>query len=150
VQATGRTDVYKHYNLNPTKGITMKTFSKLAIATIAALSCAATAVAQEAGHGSHGAHGTPSASAPNAAKSVTKGAVAGQLVDGEVKKVDKEAGKVTLRHGELKALAMPAMTMVFRAKDPAMLDQVKVGDKVKFIAEKIDGAITVVHLEHVK
>jgi Cu(I)/Ag(I) efflux system protein CusF len=125
----------------------MNTISKLATATIVALSCVATAVAQEAGHGPHGA---PSATMPKAANSVTNGAVSGQLVDGEVKKVDKEAGKVTLRHGELKALAMPAMTMVFRAKDPAMLDQVKVGDKVEFIAEKIDGAITVVHLEHVK
>jgi Cu/Ag efflux protein CusF len=71
-------------------------------------------------------------------------------VEGEVKKVDKDAGKITIRHGELKNLGMPAMTMVFRVKDPAMLDQVKAGDKVKFISEKVGGAFTLVQLENVK
>lgn len=70
-----------------------------------------------------------------------------ELAEGEVKKIDKEAGKLTLRHGELKNLNMSAMTMVFRVKDPAMLDQVKVGDKVKFAAERANGAITVVQLQ---
>ena len=56
--------------------------------------------------------------------------------EGEVRKVDKSAGKITLRHGEIKNLDMPPMTMVFTAKDPALLDKVKAGDKVLFHAEK--------------
>jgi Cu/Ag efflux protein CusF len=72
------------------------------------------------------------------------------LSDGEVRKVDKDAKKITLRHGPLQNLDMPAMTMVFQVKDPVMLDQVKVGDKVKFQAEKIGGAFTVVQIEPAK
>ena len=69
------------------------------------------------------------------------------LSEGEVRKVDKDAQKITLRHAPLANLDMPAMTMVFRVKDPAMLEQVKPGDKVRFLAEKIDGALTVTKLE---
>jgi Cu/Ag efflux protein CusF len=69
---------------------------------------------------------------------------------GEVRRVDKEAKKITLRHGPLENLDMPAMTMVFQVKDPALLDKVKVGDKVKFQAEKIGGAFTVVQIEAAK
>lgn len=65
------------------------------------------------------------------------------MTDGEVRKVDKDAQKLTLRHGPIQNLDMPGMTMVFRVKDPALLDRVKTGDKVKFAAETIDGAITV-------
>lgn len=72
------------------------------------------------------------------------------LSDGEVRKVDKDANKITLRHGPLANLDMPAMTMVFQVKDPAMLDRVKAGDKVKFQAEKIGGAFTVTQIEPVK
>jgi Cu/Ag efflux protein CusF len=61
--------------------------------------------------------------------------------------VDKEAKKITLRHGPLANLDMPAMTMVFQVKDPAMLDQVKAGDKVKFQAEKVGGAFTITKIE---
>lgn len=68
------------------------------------------------------------------------------LAEGEIKKVDKGAGKMTIKHGPLANLNMPPMTMVFRVKDAAMLDQVKSGDKVKFIAEKINGALTVTTL----
>jgi Cu(I)/Ag(I) efflux system protein CusF len=56
--------------------------------------------------------------------------------EGEVRKVDKATGKITLRHGEIKNLDMPPMTMVFTAKDPALLEKVKAGDKVLFQAEK--------------
>src|SRR5688572_23698552 len=66
--------------------------------------------------------------------------------DAEVRKVDKEAGKITLKHGPIANLDMPAMSMVFRAKDPAMLDKVKAGDKVRFKAEKIQGAYTVTEI----
>ena len=58
------------------------------------------------------------------------------LSDGEVRRVDKSAGKVTLKHGEIKNLDMPPMTMVFGVKDKALLDNVKAGDKVKFSADK--------------
>ena len=58
--------------------------------------------------------------------------------------VDKEQGKVTIKHGPLRNLEMPAMTMVFRVKDPAMLDRLKEGDKIRFVAERVDGTITVV------
>jgi Cu/Ag efflux protein CusF len=74
------------------------------------------------------------------------GAASSQMTDGLVKKVDKSAGKLTLSHGPLPN-GMPAMTMVFRVKDPAWLDQVKAGDKVRFMADQINGAMTVVHLE---
>lgn len=66
-----------------------------------------------------------------------------QPADGEVRKIDKPQGKITLRHGEIKSLDMPPMTMVFRVSDPKMLDAVAVGDKVKFDAEKIGGNYTV-------
>lgn len=69
------------------------------------------------------------------------------LSSGEVKKIDKEAGKVTLKHGPLVNLDMPPMTMVFRVKEAAMLDKIKVGDKVNFAADKIGGALTVTQIE---
>ena len=72
------------------------------------------------------------------------------LAQGEVRKVDKEAGKVTIKHGPLTNLDMPAMTMVFRVKDPVMLNQLKAGDKINFVADKIDGAYTVMRLEAIK
>ena len=72
------------------------------------------------------------------------------MADGEVRKVDKEAAKITLRHGEIRTLEMPAMTMVFQVKDKAMLDTVKVGDKVRFSAENAGGALTIVAIEVVK
>ena len=72
------------------------------------------------------------------------------VVEGEVRKVDSAAKKVTIKHGEIKNLDMPAMTMVFHVSDPAMLDKVKAGDKVKFRADKIGGAYTVVEIEAVK
>ena len=69
------------------------------------------------------------------------------MAEGEVRKVDKEAKKITIKHGPLQSLDMPAMTMVFQVKEPAMLDQVKAGDKVKFQAEKVGGAFTITKLE---
>ena len=72
------------------------------------------------------------------------------LADAEVRKVDKEARKITLKHGEIRNLDMPPMTMVFQVKDPAVLDKVKQGDKVKFTAEKVNGAYTVTSIEPAK
>ena len=74
----------------------------------------------------------------------------GAMAEGEVRKVDKEAKKITIKHGPLQKLDMPAMTMVFQVKDPAMLDQVKAGDKIKFDAEKVGGAFTVTKIEPAK
>ena len=74
-------------------------------------------------------------------------AAATPMSDGEVRKVDKGAGKVTIKHGPLQNLDMPAMTMVFQVKDPAMLDQLKEGDKIKFAADKINGALTVTEVQ---
>ena len=115
----------------------MNAFSKLTLAIVmAAASTAAFAQDSHAGHGSHGA-----AHAGHAAPATA------ELTDGEVKKIDKEAGKITLRHGEIKNLNMAAMTMVLRVKDAAMLDQVKVGDKVRFAADRVNGAVTIVQMQ---
>ena len=70
-----------------------------------------------------------------------------EMSAGEIRKVDKDAKKITIKHGEIKSLEMPPMTMVFQIKDAAMLDQVKVGDKVNFVAEKIGGALVVTKIE---
>ncbi len=82
--------------------------------------------------------------------SVAHAQVAGAMTGGEVRKVDKENKKITLRHGEIKNLEMPGMTMVFQVKDPAMLDMVKQGDKVMFKAEKANGALVVTEIQPVK
>lgn len=111
----------------------MNAISKLAIA-ITMAAAAVSASAQEHAHGGHDAH-------------AGHGTSTLAVVDGEVKKIDKEAGKITLRHGEITNLGMAAMTMVLRAKDGAMLDQVEVGDKVKFSADRVNGAVTIVHLQ---
>lgn len=73
------------------------------------------------------------------------------MVDGQVTRVDQPAGKITLKHGPLKNLGMDeGMTMVFRVQDPAMLKDVKVGDKVKFEADKVNGAYTVTKMQKAK
>jgi Cu/Ag efflux protein CusF len=73
------------------------------------------------------------------------------LADGEVRRVDKDAKKLTIKHGPMPSLDMPmAMTMVYQVKDPAMLERVKAGDKIKFSAEKIGGAYTVTRIEPAK
>lgn len=68
----------------------------------------------------------------------------------EVRKVDKGAGKVTLKHGPIPSLDMPPMTMVFRVKDPAMLDQMRAGGKIRFRAEKNGGQYTVTEVKEAK
>ena len=77
----------------------------------------------------------------------TAGAEVVPMTDGEVRKVDKEQGKVTLRHGPIANLDMPGMTMVFKVADPKMLDTLKPGDKVKFAAANVNGALTVTALQ---
>ncbi len=89
---------------------------------------------------------TPPAKADEHSAHHAPGAPRSDAVEGEVRKIDKAAGKITLKHGAIPNLDMTAMTMVFRVTDPAMLDAVKVGDKVRFTAEKIQGAITVTEI----
>lgn len=109
----------------------MKPFAALLAAAL--LSAApAFAVSEHSGH-----HGTPAAD----------GVKDASLAEGEVKKVDKAAGKMTIKHGPLTALEMPPMTMVFRVKEPAMLDKVEVGDAIRFKAEKVGGSFTVTELQ---
>ncbi len=69
------------------------------------------------------------------------------LAEGEVRRLDLQQGKVTLKHGEIRNLDMPPMTMVFRVKDPSMLAGLKVGDKIRFSAEQIDGNMVVTGIE---
>ena len=69
------------------------------------------------------------------------------MTDGEVRRVNKDTGKITIKHGPISNLDMPAMTMVFQVKDAAILDQVKAGDKIKFEVDKIKGAYTVLRVE---
>lgn len=71
------------------------------------------------------------------------GALAAEFTKGTVKKVDVKAKKVTLIHEELKDLEMPAMTMVFRVQDDAILEKLKEGASIEFIAERLNGKLTV-------
>jgi Cu/Ag efflux protein CusF len=102
------------------------------------LAFAGPAAASPTGHSDH--HG----------KMDTASAASAPMTDGEVRKIDKDAGKVTLKHGPIKNLDMPPMTMVFQVKDRALLDKVKVGDKVRFAAEQSTGAYIVTAIESVR
>mgnify|MGYP001615712518 FL=1 len=75
------------------------------------------------------------------------GAFAQEFTNGTVKKVDEKAKKVTLIHEELKSLEMPAMTMVFQVADDAVLQKLKVGAKVQFVAERVNGKLTVTQVK---
>ena len=72
------------------------------------------------------------------------------MADGEIRKIDMESKKVTIKHGEIKNLDMPGMTMVFQVKDTAMLEKLKVGDKIRFQAEKAGSAIVVTDIQPAK
>lgn len=75
----------------------------------------------------------------------------GDMVDGQVTKVDQSSGKISIKHGAIKNLDMEGgMTMVFKARDPTMLKQVKAGDKIKFEADRINGQITVTKIQKSK
>jgi Cu(I)/Ag(I) efflux system periplasmic protein CusF len=91
----------------------------------------------QTGHDGHHA-ATPAAS--KAAKA--------ELSDGEVRKIDKENRKITLKHGPIRNLEMGAMTMVFVAADASLLEKVKVGDKVRFVAATNPGGkLTVTEIQ---
>jgi len=108
----------------------------LALLVSAAALSPAWATSHQGAHGAHGDHGKPSAQAAN-----------GEMADGEVRKVDKEGGKLTLKHGDIKSLDMPPMTMVFVVKDKGMLDKLKAGDKIKFNAISDAGKLIVTEIQ---
>ena len=96
----------------------------------------------QAGHDHH--------AAPGAATAKTTQTAADEMSQGEVRKVDTVGKKITLKHGPLKNLDMPGMTMAFEVADPAMLGQVKAGDKVRFTATNPGGKLTITKLEPAK
>ena len=117
------------------------TISTTLIVLATAFSATGMAASEHDGHGSMAPGMKMQSQAPAEAK----------MVDGLVKKVDKSAGKVTLAHGPLTHLGMEmAMTMAFRVKDAAWLDQMKEGGKIRFMAENVNGALTVVKFEPIK
>ena len=110
--------------------------NRIAFALVAfALLAPAALPAHAQGHAGHGS--------PAAAQSATK-------IDGEIRKVDKAAGKLTIKHGDIKAMGMPPMTMMFPVKDKALLDKVKEGDKVLFALASEGGNMVVTAIEPVK
>lgn len=111
-----------------------------AIAILAMLAVLASGQAIAQSHDSH--------HAPEPAPATRAGVA--PMADGEVRRVDKEAGKITLKHGPIRSLDMPPMTMVFQVHDRAFLEKVKAGDKVKFTAEEKAGAYVVTSLEAAK
>lgn len=108
----------------------------LALAMAACSAMPAWAANHQGDHGSHGAHGKPPVQV-----AVT------DMTDGEVRRVDKEGGRLTLKHAEIKSLDMPPMTMVFVVRDKAMLDKLKAGDKIKFKAINDAGKYTVTDIQ---
>ena len=98
----------------------------------------------------HAQSSTPPAAPASADHAAHHSTIGAPTSDGEVRKVDKEQGKLTLKHGPIANLDMPGMTMVFKVADPKMLDAVKEGDKVKFAADRVNGAITVTAIEVAK
>lgn len=74
-------------------------------------------------------------------------AASSDMAEGEIRKVDLGSKKITIKHGEIKHLDMPGMTMVFQVKDPALLEKAKAGDKIRFKAEKSGGAMVVTEIQ---
>jgi hypothetical protein len=93
----------------------------------------------------HAAHHAPAPTAASASPAAAAGGAETSV--GEVRRVDKGAGKLTLKHGEIRSLDMPPMTMVFQVQDPALLDKVKPGDPVRFRAEKAASGYVVTAIE---
>jgi Cu(I)/Ag(I) efflux system protein CusF len=102
------------------------------------------------GHAGHGGHASHAGTAAQVTPQVSKAAAAESAVamtDAEVRRIDREAGKVSLRHGPIPNLDMPPMTMVFVVRDKAWLDGLKVGDKVRFRAVEEQGNYVVTTLQ---
>ena len=125
----------------------MKHISPLALLGLLTLSLAAQGQDKNNDHAGH--HPAPASSAAATVNPATPITPNSALSEGEVRKVDLAAKKIILKHGEIKNLDMGAMTMVFQVNDPALLDKVKAGDKVRFRAEQIKGAFVVTSMEKV-
>ena len=121
----------------------MNTFKPFLVALAFAASApfAVSAHAQGMDHSKMGAMNLPGMKSDSMPASMT---------EGEVRKIDKEAKKITLKHGDIKNLDMPGMTMVFQVKDPALLGKTKAGDKIVFSAEKTGGAFVVTDIQPAK
>ena len=117
--------------------------TQLLTCAITALWLASATVAQAHGHGT--AQAAASKPAVNTASAPAPAAT--EMAEAEVRRVDKDAKKMTLKHGPIKSLDMPAMTMVFQIRDAALLDKAKVGDKILFSAEQREGAYVVIAIE---
>lgn len=91
----------------------------------------------------------PAQAQPAPAKAA-QATAASDMTDAEVRKVDKENKKITLKHGAIKSLDMPPMTMVFQVKDAAVLDKLQPGDKIRFNATNDAGKLTVTQIQPVK
>lgn len=125
----------------------LKTFAAAATIALAA-PFALTAQAQSAmPHGKMDGMNMPGMAMPGMKMDATADM---PMTDGEVRKIDKDNRKITLKHGDIKNLDMPGMTMVFPVKDAAMLDTVKAGDKIRFRAELENGVVLVTKLQVVK
>jgi Cu/Ag efflux protein CusF len=72
---------------------------------------------------------------------------ASHMAEGEIKKINRDNKKMTIKHGDIKSLDMPGMTMVFQIRDTSLLETFKAGDKVKFVIEKLDGAFVVTSMQ---
>jgi Cu/Ag efflux protein CusF len=72
---------------------------------------------------------------------------ASHMAEGEIKKINRDSKKMTIKHGDIKSLDMPGMTMVFQIRDNSLLETFKAGDKVKFVIEKLDGAFVVTSMQ---
>ena len=121
----------------------MKTFKPflLALAFAATAPFAISAHAQAMDHSKMGGMNMPGMKMDGMPASMT---------EGEVRKIDKEARKITLKHGDIKNLDMPGMTMVFTVKDKTLLDPLKTGDKVKFMAISEGGKLVVTAIQPIK
>mgnify|MGYP003614022395 CR=1 FL=1 len=119
----------------------MKSLLKLSVVAAAVTLSASGFAAEPAMMGGHGGHDHAAMSTPMSTP------MSSTWVDGLVKKVDKAGGKVTLAHGPLENLGMPAMTMVFRVQEKAWLGRIKEGDKIRFVADNVNNVLTIVRFE---
>lgn len=113
---------------------------ELAIGSLVAMTLLPQAAAQQGGMG-RGGMGQATTGQPAMTSQPSNG-----MADGVVRKVDKDAGKLTIKHGPIPSMDMPPMTMVYRVSDPTMLDQVKPGDAIRFTMDKVSGQYTVTRI----
>lgn len=118
----------------------------LSLATLATLTLLSLPAAAQ--HDDHSGHGSPGAMHDHgAAQPATATDASAALSEGTVRRIDRSAGKITIAHGPLANLGMPAMTMVFTAAAPALLERAGVGSRVRFRADRVDGAFIVTEIQ---